>query len=217
MTSDRDIAGGRGSQGRRTQQAIYESAIRAFATKGYAGASMRSLAAEVGIEVGSLYRHFASKEELLFNIVKSAGEDFYNSLVAAVSRADDDPVSRLRALVAETARYHAVHRAQSFVGTIEIRELSQLHHKQVIKQRNQVEELFKSLLIECIEVGYYPADLHVTITANFLLAVGTNVANWFDASGPLTEDQVAQLASDFAVPVRSVRPGASAARRGRSR
>jgi AcrR family transcriptional regulator len=187
-------------QGKRTQDAIYQAAIKAFAERGYLGTSLRSLAAEVGLEVGSLYRHFPSKEDLLYNIIRTASDDFYARLTEAVARAGEDPVSRLRGLVEETARYHAVHRAQSFVGSVEIRELTRLHYKHVIKQRNMVESLYKSLLAECVQAGYFPAGTNVSITANFLISVGTSVAAWFDPSGALTPEEVARMAADFAVP-----------------
>jgi TetR/AcrR family transcriptional regulator, cholesterol catabolism regulator len=190
----------RRSQGRRTQEAIYDAAIRSFAAKGYAGTSLRSLAAEVGIEVGSLYRHFTSKEELLYNIIRKASDDFYARLTEAVARADDRPIARLRAVTEETARYHAVHRAQSFVGSSEVRELAPLHFKHVIKQRNMVEALYKSLVEECVGVGYYPKGTNVSITSNFVISVATSVAVWFDPSGPLTPERVARMAADFAVP-----------------
>lgn len=188
------------TQGRRTQEAIYGAAIKAFASKGYASTSLRSLAAEVGIEVGSLYRHFTSKEELLYNIIRKASEDFYAQLIEAAARADDDPVARLRAVVQETARYHAEHREQSFVGGVEVRQLNELHYKHVIRQRNMVERLYKTLIEECLPVGYFPADTNISITANFALSVATSVAVWFDAAGPLSADQIGQMAADFVAP-----------------
>jgi AcrR family transcriptional regulator len=188
-------------QGKRTQEAIYQAAIKAFAERGYLGTSLRSLAAEVGLEVGSLYRHFPSKEDLLYNIIRTASDDFYARLTEAVARADADPVSRLRALIEETARYHALHRAQSFVGSVEIRELTRLHYKHVIKQRNMVESLYKSLIAECVQIGYFPAGTNISITANFLVSIGTNVASWYDPSGALTPEEVARMAADFGVPV----------------
>lgn len=188
-------------QGKRTQEAIYQAALKSFAERGYQGTSLRSLAAEVGLEVGSLYRHFSSKEELLYNIVRTASDEFYALLIEAVAKAGDDPVQRLHALVEETARYHAVHRAQSFVGTSEIRELTRPHYKHVIRQRTLVDSLYKALVAECIASGYYPRDLNISITASFLVSVGTGVAAWFNPSGRLTPEEVATMAADFAVPL----------------
>lgn len=202
MTTAESANGIQRRQGRRTQEAIYQAAIKAFAERGYLGTSLRSLASEVGLEVGSLYRHFSSKEELLYNIIKTASDDFYTQLTDAVARAENDPVMRLRALVEETARYHAVHRAQSFVGSVEVRELTRLHYKHVMKQRNMTESLYKSVVSECVATGYFPEDTNVTVTANFVIGVGTSIASWFDPGGPLSPEEIATRAADFAVPIK---------------
>jgi AcrR family transcriptional regulator len=190
----------RRNPGRRTQQAIHDAAVKSFAAKGYAGTSLRSLAAEVGVEVGSLYRHFASKEELLFSVVKQASEEFYQTLTVTLAGAPARPVARLRALTEETARYHAVHGAQSFVGTAEVRELTRLHYKHVMKLRALVDMLFKSVVEECIGAGYFAADTNPSVASNFVISVATGVALWYNPAGPIKPDQVAALAADFAVP-----------------
>ena len=45
--------------------------------------SLRDLAAEVGIQVGSLYNHISTKQELLFDLV----QDHVNELLRQLDRA----------------------------------------------------------------------------------------------------------------------------------
>lgn len=47
-----------------TKERILAAALESFAQKGYAGTNLRELAASLGMGKSSLYRHFASKEEL---------------------------------------------------------------------------------------------------------------------------------------------------------
>ena len=54
---------------------IIEAATAAFARRGYAGASLREIADEVGVTVPGLLRHFASKEELLTAVLDKWGQD----------------------------------------------------------------------------------------------------------------------------------------------
>ncbi|WP_109901507.1 TetR/AcrR family transcriptional regulator [Zavarzinia aquatilis] len=63
------------------RQAIIESAIKEFAAKGYAGASLRMIAGRTGIELGHLGYHFATKLELwqaaaaaLFDVMPAPGD-----------------------------------------------------------------------------------------------------------------------------------------------
>ena len=50
---------------------------------GYAAMSLRQLAAEVGIQSGSLYNHISTKQELLFDLVR----DHINELLRQLDRA----------------------------------------------------------------------------------------------------------------------------------
>lgn len=47
-----------------TRARIERAALKLFAAKGVDGASMRDIAAEVGLSEGALYRHFSSKDAL---------------------------------------------------------------------------------------------------------------------------------------------------------
>lgn len=190
-------------QGKRTQQTIHEIALRSFADRGYHGMSLRQLAADVGIEVGSLYRHFSSKEELLFTLIHTATEAFLERLLDAMNSAGDDAVRRLHALVEETARTHAADRDQSLLGMLELRELTPEHYASALAQRDRAEELFKSSVVACREVGYYPGDVDVSVTAQFLASAGSSIAVWYREGGRLSPERIATMAADFAVPLPS--------------
>ena len=59
-------AASRGSYrtGIRRRQQIIEAATRHFAQRGYVGASLRDVAADVGVTAGAILRHFGTKEAL---------------------------------------------------------------------------------------------------------------------------------------------------------
>lgn len=63
-----------------TKERILTAALEMFAQNGYAGTNLRELAASLGMGKSSLYRHFASKEEiwntLLDTMIAYYGERF---------------------------------------------------------------------------------------------------------------------------------------------
>lgn len=80
------------------REAMLHRAAVAFSRDGYDRSSMAGLAAECGVSKALLYHYYASKEALLFDIVRNHLEQ----LIEAVEGADGhhaDPAARLRALV----------------------------------------------------------------------------------------------------------------------
>jgi len=59
-------------KGGNTKKLIEEAAMALFATYGYKGASVRKIAAEVGIRESALYNHFANKEAIFLAIAARA-------------------------------------------------------------------------------------------------------------------------------------------------
>ncbi|WP_295488288.1 TetR/AcrR family transcriptional regulator [uncultured Pseudomonas sp.] len=53
-----------------------------FAEKGFGQVSMRELAAHVGLTAGSLYHHFPSKQDLLYDLI----EELYEELLATLDQ-----------------------------------------------------------------------------------------------------------------------------------
>lgn len=57
-----------------TKDRITEAALRLFSEKGYLGASLSDIAKQVGISKAALYKHFASKQEILDRILARMDE-----------------------------------------------------------------------------------------------------------------------------------------------
>src|SRR6516164_10870221 len=74
---------------------IVSAAAKVFRTKGYHAATVRDIADEVGILKGSLYHHFASKEELLYLVVKEPIAQMYHT-ISEIAAADVPAAEKLR-------------------------------------------------------------------------------------------------------------------------
>lgn len=91
--------------GRPTRQRIHDAALRLFVEKGVTETSVRDLAQAAGIAEGTLYRHYASKDDLVADL-------FARNYTAFAHRLTDlqAPLrgfrSRLGAVIAETFRFH---------------------------------------------------------------------------------------------------------------
>ena len=66
---------------------ILDATTRVLAARGYAGTSTNRVAAEAGVSVGSLYRYFADKDEIVGELRVRATADIMDDLTEAMSRA----------------------------------------------------------------------------------------------------------------------------------
>ncbi|NDZ80854.1 TetR/AcrR family transcriptional regulator, partial [Streptomyces sp. SID10853] len=88
------------------RERLLESARSLLAEGGYAAAGVAALAARAGVSTGSVYNHFASKQELLAAVFRhTAGHEL--AAVQDAVRAEQDTAARLRALV-EVFSYRAL-------------------------------------------------------------------------------------------------------------
>jgi hypothetical protein len=102
------------------------------------------------------------------------------------------PALRLAAAVREHVVFHGIHRREAFVTDSEIRALTEGPRQALIAQRDAYQARFSEMIRDGIRDGSLrSSDAHVATYAILLQCTG--VALWFDPSGPLTLEQVAEL------------------------
>ena len=80
------------------REILLEAAARRFVEDGYAAASMRDIAHDAGMQPGSIYYHFASKEELLVAVHEDGMRLITDTVLATLARAEaKSPWDRLEA------------------------------------------------------------------------------------------------------------------------
>jgi AcrR family transcriptional regulator len=83
-------------QGASRRGEILDAAKRLFIEEGFAHATMRRIAGEVGVSPTAIYLHFADKDAIL----KAIAEDFFSELLVALRKTENStepPLERLRA------------------------------------------------------------------------------------------------------------------------
>jgi AcrR family transcriptional regulator len=67
---------------------ILDAALSVFVEKGYEGGTMRDIAQRVGVTEPAIYRHFASKEELFLELLRSAAGRMRHEVFAMIDALD---------------------------------------------------------------------------------------------------------------------------------
>lgn len=177
-----------GSSGEKTTRAIVDAAVALFAERGYAAVSMRAIAERVGIQVGALYNHFSTKQDVLVSVMLA----HMNELLAAREEAFEkitDPVSALEAFTRFHVRYHMDLHDKVLISFMELRSLESENFKSVVVLRQRYEHQVKEILIAGQKTGDFDIeDAHVSAMA--IIAMLTGVTTWFKPDGRLVADEV---------------------------
>lgn len=81
-------------KGARTRRRILDTAERLFAEKGYAGTTLRDVAAASGLRIPSLYNHFASKESLYAAVLEQGIAPVLDALAGYLAAGAERPDRR---------------------------------------------------------------------------------------------------------------------------
>ncbi|MHB8767067.1 MAG: TetR/AcrR family transcriptional regulator [Deferrisomatales bacterium] len=174
---------------------ILEAAVRLFFEAGYEGASLRDLAARVGINKATIYHYFESKEEILFHIVREVGLELLGGVRDAVAQGGP-PIRVLEAMVRFQIGYMEHHVEEIKVLVEEKKSLRA--DQQVLSRHTESEilRLYKEVLSQCRQAGQV-RDLHPTTSAFGILGQINWLYHWYRPDGRLTirelADQVVTL------------------------
>ncbi len=184
---------GDGSLGR-----IKLEALHAFYEHGYHGTSVRTLAKAAGISVPALYHHFASKQDILFALIRRTMEDLISGTERALETSPAEPPAQLRAIVRAHVLFHTDRREESFIGNTELRAFDAEHRQAVISQRDHQQRLFDSVVDRGCDQDVF-ATSHPKEASRAVVTMCTAVATWYSRKGPFTPAQIASIYEELSL------------------
>src|SRR6476661_5355729 len=127
------------------KEQIYSTASSMFSERGYHATTVRDIARELNLQGGSLYAHIDSKEDVLWQIVNRAAEQFLGA-AEPIAASHQAPSEKLRMLV----RAHAGVVAQNLTDATsflqEWRFLSEPRRSDVAELRNRYENIYRQVV-----------------------------------------------------------------------
>jgi AcrR family transcriptional regulator len=187
----------RSAQGRARSQEIGLAALSLFAERGYLATTMEDIGRAAGIRGPSVYRHYQSKQQLLYEIMAET----MNTLIAEQQLAVSTTthlVARLRRMVEAHVRYHARHRLEAFVGNREINNLDDEKRTQILAQRRRYESGLRAVIDAGVADGSFQVG-SVRLASYAILDMGMGISAWYSPHGELSESQVVYEYGEFAL------------------
>ncbi|WP_369602754.1 TetR/AcrR family transcriptional regulator [Hahella sp. SMD15-11] len=177
---------------------LLAQAAHLFKTRGYERTTVRDLAAAVGIQSGSIFHHFRTKEDILYAIMEETIHYITARMKAALAEAGD-PAAQVRALI--RCELESIHGETSEAMTVlvyEWRSLSEARQARILKMRDEYEQLWLDALSAAREAGYLDAD--VWVLRRFLTGALSWTVFWYKPGGSMSLDDLADQALKMVIP-----------------
>jgi len=169
---------------------LLAAAARTFAARGFAGTSMRDLARASAMSLAGMYYYVRGKDDLLYQIQKDCFEQVLAGGKAAVQR-ESSPEARLEAFIRHHVTFFATHMAEMKVLAHEAESLPGEMLKDVRRIKRAYVDLLLGLLAALDGQGA-EGRRRRDVAAYTLFGMMNWIYTWYDDSGPVTPDELAE-------------------------
>jgi AcrR family transcriptional regulator len=187
---------------RDTYEEILEAAGKAFSTAGYEGATLSSIAKEVGIKTPGLYYHFKSKSDLLFAYLQRVGSMIDTEIDKALAAAKETPGEQLYALLytytqLQLEQVDVIPTVNNILYSSTIEKVLSDEQMQWLRAWERSFLLrIKTQLKAGKRAGLFIYD-DLTATTFFLMGAMDFCVNWYVPGGKLSIDRVSTYTADL--------------------
>jgi AcrR family transcriptional regulator len=176
------------------RDAILETAAALFAKNGFSATSISELAEACKTSKSLIYHYFPAKEDILFEVM----DGYIQSLAEAAFRVDLETMpaeAKLRGLARDLLALYAGAPAHHKIVFQDLQHLPAPRRAEIVEVQRKIMAVFDRLL-----ASLRPALRgHVRRRPMVMMFFGllNSTWTWFDPSGPMTSDTVADIAVDM--------------------
>ncbi|MBI3451524.1 MAG: TetR/AcrR family transcriptional regulator [Rhodospirillales bacterium] len=177
------------------QQLIRDRAAELFATRGFAGTSTADIARACGFSKALFYHYFASKEQVLYDLLIA----YVTALLAAAEAAlaeSADPRAQFRAVVRAHLRLYATARARHILLLNELDALPAAEKAEIVGLERRLVRLVADLIGRLAPPIRERRELRVPTAMAFYGMINWTYT-WYRPNGRLTPESFADLAVDL--------------------
>ena len=169
---------------------LMRAAAHLFKTKGYERTTVRELGAAVGIQSGSLFHHFKSKEAILLSVMEETIIINMARMHEALGHADDSQNQLLALIQCELDSVHRDTGEAMSVLVYEWRSLKEDKQKYILQLRDEYETLWLNTIKQGIKDGSITHDAFI-LRRLLAGAIGWTTT-WYRPDGDLSLEALAK-------------------------
>lgn len=194
----------RGTQKQATRNRVIEAARELFDTQGYQGTTIREIARHAGVSVGSVFTTFASKGEVLSQVMADRLDGLYAELDRVMPHLRGATVERLRTMFAIHFAFEAQHTHLFLAHIAAAYDWTLPPTAKPMGKNQRLQEIIR----ECLEKGVAEGDVcpevdHQEVIDLLMAAYAWvyRLAAWNEADAPamtaVMDRQIALIAAGF--------------------
>lgn len=178
------------------REAILMAASTIITTQGYSACTMRSISQQVNIKAGSLYYHFAGKNEIVVEIMNKGVEMMLQAVQEELSALPDEADFNSRLTTAVRAHIESkLDRESPYMRVYE-------HLTPVIKREGrEMRRRYAAIWFEMFEsakaAGTLRRDLDLEMFIPFLLSALNRIPEWFNREQMRTADAAEMIVAQL--------------------
>jgi AcrR family transcriptional regulator len=177
---------------------ILDIAAALFVEQGYEATSLRQIADAVGMKAGSLYYHFASKDDLLTAVLDIGMEVMHTAFDAAeLATVDASAGTRIEAHVRAHLAALYEHGPYTAAHVVTLRTAPAVVRAAVVPTRDAYEARWTDLLAVLQSAGDLAADIDLHVARLALFGAMNSSVEWFDPARGGLDDVAETIARQF--------------------
>jgi len=177
------------------QEQIFNTAAALFAEKGYHGTSIQDLARVMGLQKGSLYHYFNSKEELLFRLLDEYVTEALNK-VEKICTLEIGPEEKLRQFMLFYSSFYAGDRDRQVLLINDIDKLGESYKSQVIEKERRYYRALTGIFSQLQDAGKMKA-IPQAVAAFAFFGMVHYTHKWFQKDGAITAGELSEMFLDI--------------------
>ncbi len=180
---------------RDAKKRILEKAAELFRERGYYGVTIEEIAKAVKLSKVSIYNHWQSKQELLYEIHVNGHTALLEGLVK-IAESENPPDVKLR----EAIVWHIVLACATMSPTTGAlsQEFALPSHllKAIIRIRDEYDDRLRKIIAEGIRQGIF-VDSDPKLVSLIIIGTVNYIQHWYSPNGKLSKEEIADRYAEF--------------------
>ena len=168
-----------------------------FHKQGYAKTTVRELANFIGIQSGSLFHHFKSKDDILANVMHETIIYNHARMLDAIQKSDDAEQQLKHLIKAELISITGDTGSAMAVLVYEWFALSKQRQDELLKLRNDYEDIWFAVIEKLRDLGKIQHDAF--IWRRLLGGAIAWTVTWYNPNGKMSLDELTEIVLEMAI------------------